>query len=239
MIPSHAMILAAGLGKRMSTDPHAPPKPLREIAGKPLVLHMADRLAAVGVQKIIVNVHHKADQVINCLAQWQGAEIIISDETDKLLETGGGVRKALPLLGDMPFFVCNADILWRSGDGGGDMDLHNLAARFDPTLMDACLLLSPKAKAVGYDENGDFDCTEDGQLSFHKGGDYAYAGVQIMQPQLLAAHPAPVFSLRDCFQTAAKAGTLYGHVMQGQWLHVGTPEGLERAEAIIMNVKNR
>jgi len=244
--PKFAMVLAAGLGQRMRAKAGDPPKPLRRVAGKPLLGRMLDRLDAVGVKTIVVNVHHEAEQIETFLASWQGAaKIIVSDERELRLETGGGVKKALPLLGDSPFLVCNADILWHETQS----NIQQLIDCFDPLTMEACLLLSERETALGYDGAGDFMCMADGKL-MRLGGQsgtkvasgnrkatapFLYAGVQIIKPELIAALPDGPVSLNAAFDNALERERLFGFVMAGQWMHVGTPEGLQAAEDYLLN----
>ncbi len=224
------MVFAAGLGTRMRGAAGGLPKPLHMIGDSPLLGHMLARLEAAGIRHIVVNVHYKADMMIDYLRTRKNkAHISISDEGDARLETGGGVRKALPFLGDAPFFTCNADIMWQ---GGAD-DLSALAEGFNADTMAARLMLSPKTNIIGYDGVGDFDMNEHMQLSRQNNHTmhYIYSGVQIMQPALLDGITETVFSLRRCFDHAAAQGKLYGYVMQGRWMHVGTPQGLAQARA--------
>lgn len=233
--PQFAMVLAAGLGQRMRAKAGDPPKPLRRVAGQTLLGRMLDRLDAVGVKTIVVNVHHEAEQIENYLADWQGAaKIILSDERDMRLETGGGVKKALAHLGDRPFLVCNADILWHETQS----NMKQLIDRFDPQIMDACLMLSERETSLGYDGAGDFSRQQDGKLTRRGEGESApflYAGVQIIKPELVAALPDGPVSLNSAFDAALKNGRLFGFVMAGQWMHVGTPEGLRAAEEYLQN----
>lgn len=233
---SCAMVLAAGLGRRMRAAPDDPPKPLTRIAGETLLDRMLARLEAVGVSRIVVNVHHKADMIEAHLAtRAAGAEIIISDERRQRLETGGGVVKALPHLGAKPFFVCNADILWREERP----NLQALLARHNALRTDGfasnTLLLAPRADCLGYDGAGDFDILANGQLARRAGvaANYVYAGVQILPPDLLVGAPDGAFSLNQIFDAAIRAGRLHGQVLDGQWMHVGTPEGRDAAEAAL------
>lgn len=226
-----AMVLAAGLGKRMRPITDTLPKPLVAIAGKPMLDHALDRLAAAGVTRAVVNVHHLAGSIERHLAGRAVPAITISDERAELLETGGGVRKALPLLGPVPFFHVNSDSLW--AERGSD-NLAAMAARWDPSAMDMLLLLAQRERAVGFDGAGDFFRDEAGRLSRRGAAvsaPYVYAGVAILKPELFADTPEGPFSLNLLFDRAIAAGRLFGHVLDGVWLHVGTPEAIAPAEA--------
>src|SRR4029453_436137 len=160
-IPRRAMVLAAGLGTRMRPITDSTPKPLVKISGKPLIDHVLDRLAEAGVERAVVNVHHMADQIRQHLLQRRQPEIVISDERGELLGTGGGVKKALPELGDTPFFHVNSDTIWMEGVKPNP---ERLAQAFAPAAMDALLLLAPVAGSIGYSGRGDFAMAPDGRL---------------------------------------------------------------------------
>ena len=208
-----------------------PPKPLTEIAGRTLLDRLLDRLEAGGMTRIVINLHHKADRITGHLAQRDGVEIVFSDERARLLETGGGVKKALPLLGDEPFFVCNGDIIWQEN---ADI-LAALHAHFDAHRMDALLMLAPLAACTGYDGQGDFDQHADGRLTRRQGeqAPFVFGGVQVLSPAAFEATPNGAFSLNHIYDSAAATGRLYGEVLDGRWMHVGTPEGVRAAETIL------
>jgi N-acetyl-alpha-D-muramate 1-phosphate uridylyltransferase len=229
--PSHAMVLAAGLGQRMRPITDTLPKPLVVIGGKSMLDHALDRLAMVGVSHAVVNVHHLAGQIEAHLASRTAPRITISDERAELLETGGGVTKALPLLGAEPFFHLNSDSLWVEG---GISNLAGMAKAWAPTRMDMLLMLAEVAHSMGYDGDGDFHITSNGALTRRKPGEqvpHIYAGVAIIKPELLADAPQGRWSLNVLFDKLIAKGRLHGHVMQGEWLHVGTPEAVPQAEA--------
>jgi MurNAc alpha-1-phosphate uridylyltransferase len=233
-IPSHAMILAAGLGTRMRPLTDVMPKPLVPVDGKPLINHVLDRLAAVGVATAVVNVHHFADQIEQHLKPRRAPKIVISDERAAVLGTGGGVVKALPLLGDAPFFHVNADTLWIDGVKS---NLERLAVAFNPTQMDALLLLAPTATSVGYAGRGDFMMAPDGKLRRRPEREvvpFVYAGVAILSPALFAGAPQGAFSLTELFDRAIEQERLYGLRLEGVWMHVGTPEAVVAAERAIL-----
>lgn len=232
-MPNHGMVLAAGLGLRMRPLTDKTPKPLIPVAGRCMLDRALDQLTAVGVTRRVVNTHYLADQVSDHLQRRQqdeglGAEIAVSHEPD-LLDTGGGVTKALRLLGEEPFFVINGDIMWRDG---AEPALRRLAERWDDAAMDALLLVHPRDKAIGYDGPGDFDLAGNGVLS-RRVGDSAslvFTGVQILSPRLFAGAPSGAFSLNKLYDRALAAGRLYGLTHTGQWFHIGTPDGLRLAE---------
>jgi N-acetyl-alpha-D-muramate 1-phosphate uridylyltransferase len=231
--PRNAMVLAAGMGTRMHALTEKMPKPLIKVAGKPLIDHVLDRLAAVGVARAVINVHHFAEQMQRHLAARARPQIVISDERGLLLGTGGGVNKALPELGDAPFFHINSDTLWIDGV---KPNLQRLAEAFDPATMDALLLLAPAAGSIGYSGRGDFTMAPDGALQ--KRGEravapFVYAGAAILKPALFKDAPAGEFPLTLLFDRAGAAGRLYGLRLEGLWMHVGTPDAVALAEATI------
>lgn len=231
--PRRAMVLAAGMGTRMRPLTDNMPKPLVKVDGKPLLDHVLDRLAAEGVERAVVNVHHFADQIIAHLTDRRRPQIAISDERGVLLDTGGGVVKALPELGDAPFYHLNADTIWIDGV---KRNLARLADAFDPANMDALLLLAPTAGSIGYDGRGDFNMASDGRLRGRperQVAPFVYAGAAILTPALFAGAPDGKFSLTTLFSRAADAGRLYGLRLEGLWMHVGTPEAIAAAEAAI------
>ena len=233
-VPRHAMILAAGIGTRMRPLTDGTPKPLVAVAGKALINHVLDRLADVGVDTAIVNVHHFADQIEVHLKPRRVPKVIISDERDGLLGTGGGVVKALPLLGDQPFFHVNSDTIWIDGV---KPNLERLAGAFDPDRMDALLLLAATASSVGYNGAGDYSMSSDGRLRARPEREvvpFVYSGVAILSPTLFAGAPRGAFALTQLFNQAAEAGRLHGLRLEGVWMHVGTPDAIAAAEAAIL-----
>lgn len=228
--PRTAMVLAAGLGTRMYPLTQTTPKPLLEVAGRPLIDHVLDRLAAAGVERAIVNVHHFADQIERHLANRRRPAVVISDERGVLLGTGGGVVRALGELGPDPFFHVNSDTIWVEGVRP---NLERLAATFDAGRMDALLLLAATATSIGYEGRGDFSMMADGRLRSRPERDvvpFVYAGAAILSPALFADAPSGAFSLTTLFERAARASRLYGLRLEGTWMHVGTPDAIERAE---------
>jgi len=226
-----AMVLAAGLGQRMRPITDTLPKPLVAIGGKAMLDHALDRLAEAGIEEAVVNVHHLAGQIEAHVAGRKQPRVTISDERAQLLETGGGVRKALPLLGSEPFFHINSDSLWSEA---GPSNIAAMAAAWNPHSMDLLLLLAPRETSIGFDGAGDFFRDEAGRLTRRgRAGSapYIYAGVAILKPELFADTPEGPFSLNILFDRAIAAGRLHGAVLEGQWLHVGTPEAIAPAEA--------
>ena len=233
-IPRRAMVLAAGLGTRMRPLTDAMPKPLVPVDGKPLINHVLDRLAAVEVETAVVNVHHLADQLEQHLQPRRTPKIVISDERDAVLGTGGGVAKALPLLGPAPFFLVNSDTLWIDGVKS---NLERLAAAFRPGRMDALLLLAPTATSVGYSGRGDFSMAPDGRLRRRNERDvvpFVYAGIAILSPDLFKDAPSGAFTLTELFDRAIEQERLFGLRLEGVWMHVGTPEAVAAAEQAIL-----
>ncbi|MFD1697225.1 nucleotidyltransferase family protein [Roseibium aestuarii] len=229
--PSKAMILAAGIGKRMRPLTATTPKPLIEVNGKSLIDHGMDRLAAAGVKTCVVNVHYLADLVEVHVKRRRDMEVLISDERDALLETGGGIRKALPLLGDEPFFQMNSDTAyWIEGV---KPNLEHMIDAWDESRMDALLLVAETVNAVGYAGRGDFDMDMNGRLTRRKErgvSAFAYAGVTILHPRLFEGAPEGAFSMNRLFDKAIEEERLFGVTMEGIWLHVGTPEAIRAAE---------
>ena len=228
------MVLAAGLGVRMRPLTDKMPKPLVPVAGRPLLDHVLDKLADAGASEAVVNVHYLPDQIIAHTASRTRPRVIISDERDQVLGTGGGVVKALPMLGPDPFFHVNSDSLWIDGVRP---NLGRLAVAFEPEQMDALLLLAPTATSIGYTGRGDFAMTSDGRLLWRGERDvvpFVYAGAAILAPALFHNAPAGAFPLTALFHRAAEAQRLYGLRLEGVWMHVGTPEAVAAAEAAIL-----
>lgn len=231
--PDTAMLLAAGLGTRMRPLTDDMPKPLIKAAGKALIDYALDRFADAGVTKAVVNVHYRADQMEAHLETRRAPQIVISDERDLLLETGGGLKKALPHLGDKPIFCTNTDAILIDGDKNGDGDgCGILANSWNGDEMDALLLLIPIEATSGYGGKGDFDQDADGRIAFRSGDSapYVFTGLQIIAPALVAQGPEGPFSTKILWDKAAERGRLFGAVIDGFWLHVGDPDGLAEAE---------
>lgn len=230
-IPATAMVFAAGLGTRMRPLTDVTPKPLISVAGRTLIDRALDDCAQAGVTTAIVNVHHLADQIEAHLAARQTPRIIVSDERARLLDQGGGIKKAAPLFGGAPFFVCNTDAFWIDAP---QSNLLALARAFDAEKMDAALLLAPTNGSVGVDWDGDFDLDDSGRIIRRDGlKPYVYSGVGIIKPQLFDGADQEVFKLAPYFFEAAAKGRLYGVVSSGLWLHVGTVAAIAQAERAI------
>lgn len=234
--PKTAMVMAAGLGKRMRPLTATRPKPLISVAGKTLLDHTFDHLRAAGVERAVVNVHYLADTLEAHLRSVQGVEIAISDEREQLLETGGGLVKARSLLGDEPVFVVNSDNFWL--DGPVDA-LSLLAERWDAATMDVLLLVVPLARAHCHNGQGDFHIAPDGRITGRRKSGrvapFVYIGVQILNPAILVDAPDGPFSTMLFWERAIEAGRAYGVVHEGIWVDVGTPPAIGRAEALLAN----
>jgi MurNAc alpha-1-phosphate uridylyltransferase len=224
------MVLAAGLGLRMRPLTDHMPKPLVRIAGRPLLDHVLDKLGTAGVGEAVVNVHYLPDQIIDHVASRKSPRVIISDERNQVLGTGGGVVKALPLLGAAPFFHVNSDTLWIDGV---QSNLMRLADAFDPSRMDILLLMAPTASSIGYSGRGDYAMLPDGALRKrreHQVVPFVYAGAAILSPRIFADAPKGEFSLTKMFDTANEQERLFGLRLDGVWMHVGTPDAVNAAE---------
>jgi N-acetyl-alpha-D-muramate 1-phosphate uridylyltransferase len=230
-----AMIMGAGLGSRMRPLTDDRPKPLVTVGGKTLIDHSIDRLVAAGVNLVVVNLHYKADMLRAHLARRRDVEIVFSDESDKLLDTGGGVVKAMATFGNRPFFVLNSDSIWIED---GTSALAAMLAQWDESRMDGLLLLADMQTALGYEGTGDFALTAANRVirardAKDAGTAYAYPGVQIAHPRLFADAPDGAFSTNIMWDRAIAAGTLFGTVLDGTWIHVGTPQARDEAEATL------
>jgi N-acetyl-alpha-D-muramate 1-phosphate uridylyltransferase len=233
--PHTAMVLAAGFGMRMRPITDRIPKPLVSVGGKPLLDHVLDKLAETGIDRTVVNVHHLADQIISHVATRTRPKVIISDEREKILGTGGAVVNALPLLGNEPFFHLNADTMWIDGVKS---NLARLAESFDPATMDILLLMAPTTASIGYKGAGDYAMATDGTLKKKREGQivpFVYAGAAIMRPELFADAPKGPFELPPViFDKAEERGRLFGLRLEGVWMHVGTPDAISAAERAIL-----
>lgn len=229
--PRTAMVMAAGLGTRMRPLSNDRPKALVQVRGKALIDYVIDPLVEAGVETIVVNVHAHADQLEAHLARRSDARFLISDERARLLETGGGVKHARSLLGEGPIFVCNSDYVWVKP---GEPALAELARTWDPARMDACVIVVPKERTLGFDTPGDFSRDDQGRLT--RRGDAPTAplhafGIQIIDPAPIYADPREAFSTRDIWFASAERGRLHGLIPEGLWMQVGDPAALAEAEA--------
>jgi MurNAc alpha-1-phosphate uridylyltransferase len=229
------MVLAAGLGTRMRPLTDHRPKPLIAVHGRTLIDRTLDALVDAGVQRAVVNVHYCADQMEAHLTMRTDLEIVISDERACLMETGGGVRQALAHLGREPIFVCNTDAFW--ADGGG-APLIDLGDGFDSQIMGARLLLVDRRQSLGFDGAGDFYRTASGALRL-RGDDatapFAYTGVQIVDPLLVAGEPLAPFSFMRIWKRLITEQRLFGAVLGSFWLHVGDPQAVQDANAYLQD----
>jgi len=228
-----AMIMGAGMGLRMRPLTDDRPKPLVTVGGRTLIDHSIDRLVAAGVTRIVVNLHYRGEMLRAHLARRRDAEIIFSDESDKLLDTGGGVVKALPLLGPTPFFILNSDSIWVESTAA----LPAMIAEWDEGRMDGLLLLADMHTAMGYEGAGDFVLMANrriGRARDHAGVPAcAYPGVQMAHPRLFDDAPEGAFSTNLMWDRAIAKGRLFGTLLDGVWIHVGTPQSREEAEAYL------
>ncbi|WP_068116159.1 nucleotidyltransferase family protein [Tropicimonas marinistellae] len=228
-IPDAVMLFAAGFGTRMGTLTRHTPKPLLPVAGRPLLDHALDIVDRARVSRCVVNTHYHADQVAAHLAD--RPEVRVSHETPRILETGGGLRQALPMLGDGPVFTLNTDAIWT-----GPNPLETLRAAWRPEAMDGLLLLVPMERARGHAGKGDFHCDEAGRL--RRGPGAVYPGAQILRTDGLAAIPDAAFSLNVLWDRLMARGRLFGVMHPGGWCDVGTPEGIATAETMLAEAAN-
>ena len=236
-VPRTAMIMAAGLGKRMRPLTATKPKPLVEVNGKALLDHVLEKLRIAGVKRIVVNVHYLADALEAHLeTRDHGLDVVISDERDLLMETGGGLVKAAPLIDCDPFLALNSDNLWI--DGPADT-IKLLASQWDDSKMDALLLLVPQARALGHKGMGDFHMDREGRIRRRQRSrvaPFVFTGIQIASKQLLREAPEGPFSTNLLWDRAIEEGRAFGAVHQGLWFDVGTPQSIPYTEAALENV---
>lgn len=237
-VPETAMVMAAGLGKRMRPLTATRPKPLVEVAGKTLIDHTMNHLRTAGVKRAVVNVHYLADQMeAHLKARVKDMEVVISDERAQLLETGGGIVHARELIGDKPFLCVNSDNLWI--DGPIDA-IRQLAAAWDESKMDALLLLVPLARANCHKGQGDFRLDAFGRITERRKpgrlAPFVFIGVSILSPRLISDWPEGPFSTNLFLNRALEAGRLWGVVHQGLWFDVGTPAAVGEAEAVLEEI---
>jgi len=226
-----AMVLAAGLGTRMRPLTNDRPKPLIEAAGRSLIDRSLDRVEEIGISRAVVNLHYLPEMLRDHLSNRASPAVDYSDETDELLETGGGILKALPQLGEDPFVVINSDNIWI-----GENALSPLAQAWRPSEMDVLLLLVPVQSAIGYTRSGDFELDGDARLirrSERPSASFVFSGAQIIKPEVFANAPEGPFSLNIIWDEVIAAGRAFGVVHPGKWCDVGTPDGLRLAEAAV------
>ena len=230
---TRGMIMAAGLGVRMRPLTNDRPKPLIEVGGRTLLDHAIDRFKAAGVRLIVVNVHYKADIIVAHLKKRTDVEIKIQDESAKLLDTGGALKKALPHFAGEPFLTYNSDSIWLDGMGS---NLDRLKQRWNDAEMDCLMLLAPTFSAIGYDDRGDFTMDANGRLARRESqrvAPFGWPGVQIIHPRLVERGQGEVFSTNRLWDVAIEEGRLYGLRLEGKWMHIGTPEARAEAEEFL------
>lgn len=234
--PKRAMVMAAGLGTRMRPLTNSVPKPLVKVAGKALIDHVLDRLVAAGVELAVVNVHYLADKIEEHVAKRRDLDIRISDERNELLDSGGGILKALSHFDDEPFFHVNADTVWIQGTSDA---LDRLKGQWDPEGMDALMLLAATVNTVCYDGKGDFIMDAQGRLARvpeHHVSPFVWTSVEIVHPRLFDTAPGGRFSINPLWDRAIDRGRLFGLRLDGIWMHIDRPEAIAPAEACLADL---
>ena len=232
-VGTSAMILAAGLGTRMRPLTDTCPKPLVKVAGRAIIDYTVERIAAAGIDMLVVNLHYLPEQIEQWAATQSGLNILLSDERGELLDTGGGVAKALDHLGDQPFFVFNSDSFWIDGP---HPVLERMRRAWDGKRMDCLLLVADMTNSVGFYGPGDFDMDDDGRLTRRSESyvsPFVYAGCYLVSPSVFKDAPEGAFSMNLLWNRALEAGRLYGLRHDSLWLHVGTPDAIGAAEAVL------
>jgi N-acetyl-alpha-D-muramate 1-phosphate uridylyltransferase len=231
--PTRGMVLAAGLGTRMRPLTNDRPKSLIEVAGRTLLDHAIDRFVAAGVKMVVVNVHYKGEMIIAHLKNRRDVEIRIQDERDKLLDTGGALKRALPLFNDEPVFTYNSDSIWLESLGS---NLGRMASMWDDAAMDCLMLMAPTFSSIGFEGKGDFTMDANGRLKRREPqrvAPFGWPGVQIIHPRLIARGPEGAFSTNKLWDMAIAQERLFGIRLEGKWMHVGTPEARDEANAFM------
>jgi MurNAc alpha-1-phosphate uridylyltransferase len=231
--PTRGMVLAAGLGTRMRPLTNDRPKSLIEVAGRTLLDHAIDRFVAVGVKMVVVNVHYKGEMIIAHLKNRRDVEIRIQDERDLLLDTGGALKRALPQFGNEPVFTYNSDSIWLESLGS---NLGRMAAMWDDAAMDCLMLMAPTFSSIGFEGKGDFTMDATGKLKRREPqrvSPFGWPGVQIIHPRLIARGPDGAFSTNRLWDMAIAQERLFGIRLDGKWMHVGTPEARDEANAFM------
>ena len=232
---SAAMILAAGFGTRMQPLTNSCPKPLIEVAGRSLIDRTLDRVRDAGIDRVVVNMHYLADQIEAWAEQQSDPAVVLSDERPEILDTGGGVAKALDVLGSEPFFVFNSDSFWVDGNKPA---LARMRHAWSDDKMDCMLLLADPARSVGFDGQPDFNLDDDGRLSrfSDEANGFIYCGCYLVSPRVFDSAPDGPFSMNVLWNKAMAEGRLFGLVHDGLWLHVGTPEAIKEAEDALAGI---
>ena len=233
MTVTRAMIMAAGLGTRMRPLTDSRPKPLVEVGGRALIDHAIGRLVKAGVTTIVVNIHHHAEMLRTHLTHRKDAEFSISDESDTLLDSGGGIAKALPVFKNEPFFTHNSDSVWVEGAGSA---LNRMQARWNPETMDALMLVAPTVNALCYEGRGDFMMDAEGKLTRvpeQRVAPFVWIGVQIVHPRLFDGAPTGKFSINPLWDRAIARGRLFGMRLDGTWMHIDRPDAVKDAERFL------
>ena len=233
---TRGMIMAAGLGLRMRPLTNDRPKPLVEVGGRTLLDHAIDRFKAAGIEMIVVNVHYKAEMIEAAVRKRTDIEIRIQDERDKLLNTGGALKRALPNFNGEPFLTYNSDSIWLEGMGS---NLERLMRRWNEAEMDCLMLLAATFSAIGYDERGDFTMDANGRLARRESqriAPFAWPGVQIIHPRLIERGKGEIFSTNQLWDIAIEEGRLFGIRMDGKWMHIGTPAARDEAEEYLRDL---
>ncbi|MGL3607807.1 nucleotidyltransferase family protein [Rhizobium sp. G187] len=243
MTITQAMILAAGLGTRMRPITDTLPKPLVRIGGRPMIDYAIDALREAGVDTLVVNVHHHAEQMEAHLATTSGMRVLISDERDRLMDSGGGLAKGLKLLdAEQPCLVMNADLFWVGDASGEASNLARLSRFFDSSRMDIAMLCVDPDRTTGHNGKNDFSLAIDGRLTRYQDGasdPVVYAGALALLPTFLSDAPSEPFNLNRYFDRASEAGRLYGQKLHGHWLTVGTPDAIEPAETVVARQRQK
>ena len=227
------MVTSAGIGTRMRPLTDTKPKPLIEVKGRTMLDWALDHLAAAGVERAIVNVHHFADQIESHVAARRNPSVLISDERAQLLDTGGGVVQALPLIGDDPFFLMHGDVVWRNGTTPA---LDRMAAAWDDSEMDAIMMVVLAAAAHGYEGRGDFNVSTDGTPSWREErheAPFVFTGLRLIHPRALQGYAPEPFSFLKVFQDLMERGRLKALIHDGDWFHVGTPDAIATTEELL------